>query len=355
MMKPRYQHSLFRIIVLVLTISLTACNLERASSPISTTADVRKTADSTPTPPTESSIQCGLPLGWTLYTVQPGDTLESLAQSYNATIEVLIHANCLATQELIPGTRFYVPGPPAAESPIQCGAPSDWIFYTVQPGDTLLSIAQTYGVTIAELQVANCLGSSTLIRAGQRVFVPNVRIPTPTPTTVLVLGESDVPPVETTLPPSTNGEIELRFTDPMSQEECEAHFLFDIVDEAGLRKIEGSGILDCHRQIEQCGDGVCLMYHSKYYMDAGVSGVIHDSSTDFPDGFLEASLAGTFTMTQYWSDYPPETVVLFTEEHPSVFSGSDIIPLNFNFTEGATEEVNNQAGQFPWVFTLHLY
>jgi hypothetical protein len=51
--------------------------------------------------------------------------------------------------------------------------------------------------------------------------------------------------------PSTNGEIELRFTDPMSQKECAAHFPFDIVEEAGLCKLSGGGVLDCHCEIEQ--------------------------------------------------------------------------------------------------------
>ncbi len=185
-----------------------------------------------------------------------------------------------------------------------------------------------------------------------------VRMPaniTTTPTTVLILGEPDEPPVETTPPPPTSGELELRFTDVMTQKECVAHFPFDIVEGGQMRRISGSGILDCQCEIEQCGDGVCLMYHSKHYMDASVAGVIHGSTTDFPDGFLEANLVGTFTLTQYRTNVSPESFVLYTEDNPSVFSGSDIIPLNFNFKEGATEEVNTPSGQFPWILTLHLY
>ena len=178
---------------------------------------------------------------------------------------------------------------------------------------------------------------------------------TPTPTTVLILGESEVPPVETTPPPPTSGELELRFTDGMTQKECTARFPFDIVDAGTMRRISGSGILDCHQTVEQCGDGVCILYHSKHYLDASVVGVIHPATADFPDGFLEANLAGTYSLTQYWSDYPPDSVVVFTEEHPSVFTGSDILPLNFNLAEGATEEAGNESGTFPWVFTLHLH
>jgi hypothetical protein len=177
---------------------------------------------------------------------------------------------------------------------------------------------------------------------------------TPTPTAVLIPGELDEPTEEIPPSPPTAGEIELRFTDPESQKECVATFPFEIVEQPGLRKIEGSGVLNCKFETQQCGEGVCINYHSEYYMDAGLSGVIHPASTDFPDGFLEAGLGGTFTMTQYWTDVPPESFVAFTKEHPSVFSGSDIIPLNFNFAEGATEEAGNPASQFPWVFRLHL-
>jgi len=178
---------------------------------------------------------------------------------------------------------------------------------------------------------------------------------TPTPTTELILGEPEVPPTETTPPPPSSGELELKFTDAMTQKECTARFPFEIAEEGELRRISGSGILDCQSEIEQCGEGVCILYHSKHYLDASVAGILHAPTTDFPDGFLEASLAGTYSLTQYWTNVPPESVVLYTEDHPSVFTGSDILPLNFNFKDGATEELNNQAGQFPWVFTLHLY
>jgi len=177
---------------------------------------------------------------------------------------------------------------------------------------------------------------------------------TPTPTTVLIPGVPDEPTAGITPPPPTGGELELRFTDVMSQKECTAHFPFDIVEGGQMRRISGSGILDCHQTVEQCGEGVCLLYHSKHYLDASVAGVIHPATTDFPDGFLEATLAGTYSLTQYWSDYPPDAVVAFTEEHPSVFTGSDILPVNFNFAEGATDEIVTPSGEYPWVLTLHL-
>ena len=115
-------------------------------------------------------------------------------------MDALIQANCLITEDLIIGTILYVPGTPPTESPIQCGPPPGWIFYTVKPGDTLFHIGLAFGVTVTELQFANCMGSSTLIRAGTRIFVPNVHTLTPT--------TEPTQPVPTTPRPSnTPGEM----------------------------------------------------------------------------------------------------------------------------------------------------
>ena len=55
--------------------------------------------------------------------------------------------------------------------------------YVVQRGDTLSSIARLYHITYPTLQRANCMGSSTTIYSGQLLWVPNivVIIRTPTP------------------------------------------------------------------------------------------------------------------------------------------------------------------------------
>ena len=105
---------------------------------------------------------------------------------------------------------------------------------------------------------------------------------TPTPTRVLLPGVPDEPPVATTPPPPTGGEVELHFTDAMTQKEWTAHFPFDIVEQATLRRLSGSAILDCQCEIEQCGEGVCMMYHSEHYMDASVTGIIHVQPPIFP-------------------------------------------------------------------------
>jgi LysM repeat protein len=157
----------------------------------------------TPLPSVSPSITmtpfCIPPDGWTAITIQLGDTLASLAQTYDTTIKKLKAANCLLTNDLIPDTLFYVPVPePTSTVPTatvyQCGPPYGWVFYTVQAGDTLYSIADLFDTTVYALQNANCMAGSTLIRIGQQLSVPYHATSTPgtTPT-----------PSETVQPTST--------------------------------------------------------------------------------------------------------------------------------------------------------
>jgi len=104
------------------------------------------------------------PAGWSVYFVQPGETLASIATRYGISSAKLQTANCLLTTELIPGAVIYVLL--CHHTPLPCGAPHSWIVYIVRPGDTLYRLSIAYGITVADLQRANCLGSSTFCIPG---------------------------------------------------------------------------------------------------------------------------------------------------------------------------------------------
>lgn len=157
-------------VVNVPTTATPSATLLSTGTPVPTTM-----ASPTPT----ATAYCTPMAGWTSVTVQPGDTLDSLAQTYHTSVTALKAANCLMTDDLIPGTILYVPGAEPTATEYRCGPPAGWVFYTIQSGDTLYSIATAFGTTVAALQQANCMGSSTDIRAGQQLYVPN--IPTVTP------------------------------------------------------------------------------------------------------------------------------------------------------------------------------
>lgn len=146
-----------------------------------------------PPPPTS----CPPPAGWIAITVQADDTLASLAQTYGVTPQQIQASNCFTTTTLPTGSILYVPPLPPTQTiqpsptettqptstPIPCGPPPNWVLYSVRQGDTLFRLSQVLGVTVSQLQLANCLGSSTVIRGGQFLYVPY--IPTPIPSATL--------------------------------------------------------------------------------------------------------------------------------------------------------------------------
>ena len=191
------------------------------------TAPVVVTVTATPVIlPTETSIplatnsavpptSCTPPAGWVAIIVGPADSLASLASRFQTSTDALIQANCLLTGSLVVGSILYVPPvattlPPTSApgaTAISCGPPYGWVRYIVQPGDTLYRIASNFGITTSQLQRANCLGSSTTIRVGQALWVPNVppRTPPPPPEVTIfpTFGTPIVPTETATEPPPT--------------------------------------------------------------------------------------------------------------------------------------------------------
>jgi LysM repeat protein len=126
-------------------------------------------ASQTPVPSVTFTV-CPLPTGWKAYTVKTGDTLDGLALLYQITSVDIRAANCLTTGSLLPGSIIFLP-PAPTRTPTPCGPPRNWLVYVVQQGDTLYRLSKGYGVTVTELQRANCI-SGTLIHVGQSLYVP---------------------------------------------------------------------------------------------------------------------------------------------------------------------------------------
>lgn len=168
------------------------------SSPIPATATLTDTPTATPNPtltstptPTASRTPSPIPTMTASNTPTPSAT---------------------PTDTPIPPTATNTPTNTA--TPVLCGPPAGWIRYTVQSGDTLFNLSQRLGVTIAQLQFANCLGNSTRILVGQRLWVPftpppratNTPLPataTDTPTATATAHMTNTPvPTETQPPPT---------------------------------------------------------------------------------------------------------------------------------------------------------
>jgi LysM repeat protein len=119
--------------------------------------------------------------------VQPGDTLATLAARYQTSAASLSAANCLFSSNLPAGSIIYVP-PFPTQTRVPCGPPSSWVRYTVRSGDTLTSLSQAFGVSISQLQFANCMASNQFgLTVGQTIYVPNVPTRTPRATATKTL------------------------------------------------------------------------------------------------------------------------------------------------------------------------
>jgi membrane-bound lytic murein transglycosylase D len=112
-----------------------------------------------------------------VYTVRPGDSLWSIARSYGLTIAAIARWNHLAPGAVLhPGERLALHAPAARPlvasiAGASTGAQAVGTTYTVRPGDSLWSIAQAFHVTVPELEQWNGLGTEGVIRPGQQLVV----------------------------------------------------------------------------------------------------------------------------------------------------------------------------------------
>lgn len=101
------------------------------------------------------------------YTIQPGDTIYSISQTFNIPMNEIIEYNNLAAPYVIyPGQRIFIPGTPA---PIP---PTGGRIYIVQPGDTLFKIAENYNSNVDIITELNNINNPNLIYPGQRLIIP---------------------------------------------------------------------------------------------------------------------------------------------------------------------------------------
>ncbi|ULH16147.1 LysM peptidoglycan-binding domain-containing protein [Deinococcus sp. KNUC1210] len=110
-------------------------------------------------------VASAAPSGTATYTVQQGDTAFALARRWGLNVDALLALNHLSAPKLSVGQVLSYPAPAAAplSRPV--------VSHTVQPGQTLYSIARQYGYSPDELQAFNRLSTPTL-KPGQVLLLP---------------------------------------------------------------------------------------------------------------------------------------------------------------------------------------
>ena len=104
---------------------------------------------------------------YVIYTVKKGDTLYSIANSYNTTANQLITYNNLNNTTLQVGQNLKIPISNIGEEQQS----TEFIEYNVKKGDSLYSIARTYGISVNDIVEFNNL-STNLLNIGQNLKIP---------------------------------------------------------------------------------------------------------------------------------------------------------------------------------------
>lgn len=111
-----------------------------------------------------------------MYVIQPGDTLSSIALRFNTTVAAIAAANNISNPNLIyAGESIIIPtdgAPPPEPSPPTEPPPSSSGTYVIQPGDTLSGIALRFNTTVVALAQANNIINPNYIFAGQVLTIP---------------------------------------------------------------------------------------------------------------------------------------------------------------------------------------
>lgn len=103
------------------------------------------------------------PLRPTEHAIAEGETVLSIADRYGLRPETIVWANSLDDPDLIiAGRKLRIP-------------PTDGLLYTVDPGETLGSIASRYGLEMLAVAAANGLADPDLLSVGVELVLPGAR------------------------------------------------------------------------------------------------------------------------------------------------------------------------------------
>lgn len=106
----------------------------------------------------------------TVHVVKRGETVQSIAKKYSISITTVLSMNKLsATTIIFPGQRLLIGSViPKAVKPTTPDT------HVVQPGETLASIANLYGIALNTVLAANGFSESSLVYGGQTIKLKNL-------------------------------------------------------------------------------------------------------------------------------------------------------------------------------------
>lgn len=103
------------------------------------------------------------------HSVATGESLWTIAQRHGVSVAALQQANGLADSTIRPGQTLQLPSEGGAAAPAESAAGRE---HVVRSGESLWSIAREHGSSVGAIQKANHLGEDEPIRPGQRLSIP---------------------------------------------------------------------------------------------------------------------------------------------------------------------------------------
>lgn len=133
--------------------------------------------------PLDVPVEAPLPQ---VHVVQPGESLMSIARTYDLDVDDLLSLNELPDPNTVyVGQTLVIGTAPAQVETVESvdsseeSAPTPTnitsAVHVVQRGETLFRIATSYGLTVTELQEANAIADPTRIFSGQELIIPGVQ------------------------------------------------------------------------------------------------------------------------------------------------------------------------------------
>jgi membrane-bound lytic murein transglycosylase D len=103
---------------------------------------------------------------WRFHQVQEGDTLASLARTWHVSASELAYVNQLKPDADLDGVDSVI----IPQAPTNAGVLRT-TFYTARKGDTLVTVADRFGITVEQLRRWNHIYRGTAVTAGRKMYV----------------------------------------------------------------------------------------------------------------------------------------------------------------------------------------
>lgn len=117
--------------------------------------------------------------GWVQYKIKKGDTINKISNRTGVPSNVILDVNKISSKKLKVGTTILVPGSIQRNIEVaSSGGASNGknvpkgANYTVTDGDTMYNIAKRSGISVKELCKANSITEKTILRIGQKLYIP---------------------------------------------------------------------------------------------------------------------------------------------------------------------------------------